>query len=297
MSWSFRTTEYVGCSLKAVVPARVVDANVVSGVAERAAEFLSLVAINPPASETAPIEIAPERLQAAALTAAPTVSRPVVMTLARIVRLPQIAPIAANNEEAAPVDTPKSFSLAAAGIAAIVYHPPANVLAAPLSSPAPILEIEAPTLFQSAAIINAPAPYRPLARSAVKLPALSPLLPPETPETLDAPATLRTPAAVTRIAARPLVNPVASLSDAHPITEIAAPAPLDRARLAPMPPPLAPPLSRTGLGAQITLAIPPYPANPPSSSAVPAAYTPNGAATFENAAVPAADEEELLGAP
>jgi PAN domain len=300
MSWSFRTTDYVGCSLKAVVPARVADATAISGVADRAADFLSLVAIDPPAPVAAPAQIPPEPLRAAALTAAPTFSRLVVTTPARPVSLPQIAPLAAE-EKTALVELPKSFSLAASTSAPVAYHSPSITFAAPLSNAAPILTIETPTPFRHTALVSAPKPSRSASVLASQLPASSVVATPETPPTLDAPASLRTLPAVTRIASRPFANAVASLTDARPITEIAAPAPLDRVRLtpppAPPPAPLAQPLSRTGLGAQITLAIPSPSAKPPSPSAVPAAYAQQEAAAFENASVSGADEEELLGAP
>jgi hypothetical protein len=52
LAWSYKASEFVGCSLKAVVPLPVEDSEIVSGIADRAAAFLALT--QPAAPQAAP---------------------------------------------------------------------------------------------------------------------------------------------------------------------------------------------------------------------------------------------------
>jgi hypothetical protein len=72
LAWSFKATEYVGCSLKAIVPASTADPEIQSGVAPRAAAFLALTSLSQPAM-SAPASAAPKPAPKAAAPRVPAI--------------------------------------------------------------------------------------------------------------------------------------------------------------------------------------------------------------------------------
>jgi hypothetical protein len=319
MSWTFRATEFVGCSLKAVVPGAVPDHQAVSGIADRAAEFLPLVSIAPPAP--ASVEAAPPA-PAANLAAAK----------------PQSSPPAASKDEASELlGAPASLPDAIGDIAPASFHP-AAFIRGPLPSPRPILEIAAPQPFRTTAPLAAPVLRATIRQQTPVFQTAALVLPPE-PDPLAAPAPLtaklasvsrlvyrappvlisiaqeftpivaiQTPVApwivrltsATRIAYRepPVLALPAPAYKYTPIVSIEAPAPLrtiTSVTAAAAPLPLQTP--RPALNDRIVLALP-QPAEQPSPMVLPAAYASLDQSMLSQASAPAPqDEEELLGAP
>lgn len=317
MAWTFRATEFVGCSLKAVVPGAVPDHQAVSGVADRASEFLPLVSIVPPAPASA--DAAPPA-PAANLAAAKPQSSP---------------PAAAKDEPSELLGAPASLPETIGDSTPASFHP-AAFIRGPLPNPRPILEIAAPQPLHTIAPLAAPVLRATIRQQTPVFQTAALLLPPE-PDPLVAPAALTARlASVTRIAYRtapvliglapeftPIVAiqaPVAPLTvrptsatriayrappvlvlpalDLTPIVAIEAPTPL---RAVPLAMAAAAPLRlqtpTPALNDRILLALP-QPAEQPSPMVLPAAYAALDQAMLSQASAPAPqDEEELLGAP
>lgn len=321
MAWTFRATEFVGCSLKAVVPGAVPDHQAVSGIADRAAEFLPLVSIAPPAP--ASVEAAPPAPVANLAAAKPQSSPP--------------AKVAPKEDAPELLGAPASLPGAVGDIAPAGFHP-AAFIRGPLPNPRPILEIAAPQPFHTIAPLAAPVLRATIRQQAPVVQTAALILPPE-PDPLAAPAALTArPASVSRLVYRappvliglaPEYTPIVAIQTpvAHltvrltsltriayrappvlvlpapaykyaPIVSIEAPAPL-RTITAVTAAAAALPLQtpRSALNDRIVLAVP-RPAEQPSPMVLPAVYAALDQAMLSQASAPAPQgEEELLGAP
>lgn len=189
LAWSFKATEFVGCALKAIVPPMSADAQIESGIAPRASEFLSLTSLSrpapaeskpaPPPAPTNPGPVAEQSAQAPAfepiVTSAFAVSTlaaltPISAEAPNLIRVSLAAPAAIEDEfvaiaperllRAAPMAPPPSTTLSG----------PAPMLKIALSTPVLVVEEEfaaaAPDSFLRIAALAAPPaafPLRPLA--------------------------------------------------------------------------------------------------------------------------------------
>lgn len=102
LAWSFKATEFVGCSLKAIVPPQSADAQIESGIAPRASEFLSLTSLSRPAPvapQPAPIAPPEKPRPVAAETPAPAEAafEPIVSPAFASTTLAAVAPVFPNS--------------------------------------------------------------------------------------------------------------------------------------------------------------------------------------------------------
>jgi hypothetical protein len=169
MSWTFRITEYVGCSLKAVVPPAIADRDAVSGVDDRAGDFLSLVSNAP-------------------LPAPPSAEPPPSPTAFATSEPPPKPPEAPSEPKAELLGAPAGLSDAIGAIAPATLQP-VSLVRGLAPDVRPILEISAPQPMQGVARPAAPVLHETVALRAPALASAALVLPPE-PEPLVAPATL-----------------------------------------------------------------------------------------------------------
>lgn len=321
MSWTFRVTEYVGCSLKAVVPGAVADKQAISGVADRASDFLSLVSIAPPAlAEPAPAAAAAASPPAASALAATEPPAPAADAAPELLGAP------ASVTEAAPRVYPVSYRPITASYGTLEYPRPILTIDAPVGLSAMAM-VEAPTFrgavelrppaFDAAAVVLPPEPLapplslavhasevirvalRPHAALAAPAPALALAFVEEASQPLALPAPLVAQAnAVSRAAARPLHTPIALASAATPIVWIDAPAAFDRPAFtgaAAAPRTVQP--ARSAINDHIVIALP-LPAETAGPNVLASTFSSSDQAVLSPASATApAGEEELLGAP
>lgn len=328
MSWSFRATEFVGCSLKAVVPAAVPDKLAVSGVADRAGDFLSLVSVAPP--QPAPASEAASPAPVANLAAMSKADPP-----AQTATAPEA-------QDSAPelLGAPASLTRGINQIAPATFKSIALVRGALPENTAPIVEIAIPQpllmttisapniraalqqrllTFETAALVIepepepliAPTPLQTMARLVAptvratiqqRRPTFetAALVLPEEPAPLAPPVTVTARlTAATRVVYRAPPVLMASAPMLTPIVSIEAPVAPPKAMLViASAAPRALQSPRAALNDHIVLALPSTSlAEQPSANAQPAAYATAGQAVLSQASAVAPPEEELLGAP